>query len=45
MKKYTKTIITTALLLTLPLISACNTMEGFGEDVTNTGQAIEDTAD
>lgn len=26
-------------------LSACNTTEGFGKDVKNTGEAIEDAAD
>ena len=34
-----------ALLLTIPLLAGCNTMEGFGKDVKKSGQAIEDKAD
>lgn len=44
MKKYIKHIISTALLLTLPLLAACNTMEGFGKDVKKSGSAIEEKA-
>lgn len=29
----------------LPLIAACGTMEGFGEDVEATGEALQDESD
>lgn len=36
-----------ALVLTLmgASVSACNTTEGFGEDMQSAGEAIEDTAE
>jgi predicted small secreted protein len=36
-----------ALLITgfAALTAACNTVEGFGQDVENTGEAVEDAAD
>ncbi|MFX0545762.1 entericidin A/B family lipoprotein [Roseovarius sp. S1116L3] len=32
-------------LIAIAGLAACNTVEGFGQDVQNTGQAIEDEAD
>ncbi|MGH8495607.1 MAG: entericidin A/B family lipoprotein [Gammaproteobacteria bacterium] len=32
-------------VLSAPLIGACNTTEGFGEDVEEAGDAIDDEAD
>lgn len=34
-----------ALAALLPLAAACNTMEGFGQDVESTGEAIEEEAE
>ena len=41
MKRYTLL----AFMVILPLISACNTMEGLGQDVQKGGEKIEDAAD
>jgi predicted small secreted protein len=41
MKRYTML----AIMVILPLISACNTMEGLGQDVQKGGEKIEDSAD
>jgi predicted small secreted protein len=38
----TKTIL--ALLVTAFALSACNTMEGLGKDITKAGEKIEETA-
>lgn len=38
-------ITTLFLFLTLPLLSACNTMEGLGEDIQRGGEKIEDAAE
>lgn len=38
-------IVPAALLLAVLGLSACNTVEGFGEDVQSGGEAIEDTAE
>lgn len=32
-------------LLTLPLLSACNTIEGLGQDIQKGGQKLEKTAE
>lgn len=32
-------------ILSTPLLSACNTTEGFGEDMEEAGDAIDDKAD
>jgi entericidin A len=32
-------------LLLAPVLGACNTMEGFGEDLSHLGNAIEGAAD
>ncbi len=32
------------LLAALPLLAACHTVQGAGQDITNTGQAIESGA-
>ncbi len=32
-------------LLTLPLLSACNTMEGLGQDIQKGGEKLEKSAD
>lgn len=39
-----KTIIIPALALAAVFLTACNTVEGVGEDVQAGGEAIEDTA-
>ena len=36
---------TLAALLILPLLTACNTMEGFGEDVEKGGENIQQSAE
>jgi predicted small secreted protein len=36
---------TLALVLMGSSVSACNTTEGFGEDMQSAGEAIEDTAE
>lgn len=33
-----------ALLAAAPLLSACNTTAGAGQDISNTGRAIENSA-
>ncbi|MBI1362114.1 MAG: entericidin A/B family lipoprotein [Alphaproteobacteria bacterium] len=38
-------LIVAALLLTAPIISACNTVEGAGKDVKAAGNAIEKSAE
>ena len=43
MKTITKGL--TGLAALLFFLSACETTEGFGRDVENTGEAIEDAAD
>ena len=44
-----KTLLTTIALLALfcsaPLLAACHTTAGAGEDISKTGQAIEKSAD
>jgi entericidin B len=40
-----KKIAIISMFLLLPLLAACNTMEGLGQDVKKGGQNIEDTAD
>jgi predicted small secreted protein len=37
-------LITVALLAAAPLLSACNTTAGAGKDISNTGQAISNSA-
>lgn len=34
-----------ATILSAPFLSACNTTEGFGEDVEEAGDAIDDEAE
>jgi predicted small secreted protein len=43
-KKFPRAAIAVLLLATLPLLSACHTTAGAGEDISNTGQAIEHSA-
>ncbi|HEY0266171.1 MAG TPA: entericidin A/B family lipoprotein [Rhizomicrobium sp.] len=33
-----------AVLMALPLLSACHTTQGAGEDISKTGTAIQDSA-
>jgi predicted small secreted protein len=40
-----RTLALLALLGTVPLLAACHTTAGAGEDIAKTGQAIEKTAD
>lgn len=40
-----KRITLTAVLVLLPLLAACNTVEGFGQDVQKGGKSLERTAD
>jgi predicted small secreted protein len=42
MKKY---LILSALVALNLVITACNTMEGMGQDIQNGGQNLEDAAD
>lgn len=34
-----------ALVILLPMLSACNTMEGLGQDIQKGGQSLERAAD
>ncbi len=43
--KTSRFIIISALLGAMTLVSACNTVEGVGEDTASVGRAIERTAD
>jgi predicted small secreted protein len=45
MNKYLSHMAFTVLLLAHFGLAACNTAEGFGEDVQSTGEAIEDSAE
>ncbi len=38
-------IIITLALLAVPLLAACNTMEGMGQDIQKGGKSIEKSAD
>ena len=40
----TKSLLLSLLFINLLQLSACNTMEGFGQDVQNGGRAIERSA-
>lgn len=40
-----KSAFTTIALATLALISACNTVEGAGEDLQSAGSAVQNAAD
>ena len=45
-KKSTKLVLTLLVLLgAAPLLGACHTVAGAGEDVSKTGAAVEKTAD
>lgn len=37
-----KRIILVSLMALVPLLSACNTIQGIGEDITSVGEALED---
>lgn len=39
-----KKVVVLSLLIILPLLSACSTMEGLGTDIKKGGQAIERAA-
>lgn len=39
-----KNIVLYAALALMPLLSACNTMEGLGKDVQRGGEKLEDSA-
>ena len=39
-----KLLLVLATFLALPALTACNTIEGVGEDVQATGDAVSDTA-
>ena len=39
------TLLTVVLGSMLTITTACNTMEGAGQDIENAGEAIEDAAD
>ena len=41
----TTTLLLLVVLSGLPLLSACHTTAGAGEDISKTGQAIEKSAD
>lgn len=43
-QKHTLTLVVSAALFAIGL-SACNTIEGAGQDIKSTGKAIERTAD
>lgn len=43
--KRARLVMATMLLTAMTAITACNTVEGVGEDVASTGRAIERTAD
>ena len=40
-----KRIVLVTLLAMLPILSACNTMEGLGQDTQKAGQKLENSAD
>lgn len=44
-RKITSPLIAMAAILGAVSLGACNTVEGVGEDVTATGQAIEEAAE
>jgi len=43
--KMRSALVVAALLTAIPLLSACHTTAGAGEDISKTGQAIEKGAD
>jgi entericidin B len=43
--KHARLVVATALLAAMAALSACNTVEGVGEDVASTGRAVERAAD
>jgi predicted small secreted protein len=44
-KRTTILMLTLLALLGAPLLGACHTMSGAGEDISKTGQALEKSAD
>ncbi|WP_084420118.1 entericidin A/B family lipoprotein [Henriciella litoralis] len=40
-----KLVLVALTLFTLPILTACNTVEGFGEDVSTAGDALAREAD
>ncbi len=45
LKKFPRATIAVLVLATLPLLAACHTTAGAGEDISHAGQAIERSAD
>jgi predicted small secreted protein len=45
MKSMMRALVLLALLGVVPLLGACHTTAGAGEDIAKTGQAIEKSAD
>lgn len=45
MSKFTSPLIALAALVGAVSLSACNTVEGVGEDVTAAGQAVDEAAE
>jgi predicted small secreted protein len=43
-KKLIRSLTVLGLLALGPVLSACNTTRGAGQDISNTGRAIENTA-
>lgn len=41
---YKPLLILSALMISLGMLTACNTVEGFGEDLQKAGRAIDDAA-
>lgn len=44
MKHLTKSILCTLGIMALLALSACNTIDGAGQDIERTGEAIQDSA-
>jgi len=44
-RKFTSPLIALAALIGAASLTACNTVEGVGEDVTAAGEAIDETAE
>lgn len=44
MNKHIRTLSIAILLGSFALLSACNTVKGFGKDVQKVGEEVEDTA-
>ncbi len=43
-KKLIRSLTVLGLLALAPVLSACNTTAGAGQDISNTGKALENTA-